>query len=575
MPAAPDTDRVSAAITTCEVVSTHCSAAIEHAGGRVTVSPEALAPSVISWNGPSDLETMDVAAVSGELGGEDVRTCLRLLRLPVDASTSGARDGMLIRQEERLASHEECAAERTFAGQLSLAGRYVMTVQPQLTISDVEALLHSVGARVVRQIARPAVYEIGIADDLNRARRSSVVDVIRRRPEVVVLAPALVFQSAAPPTRMATQDYETSSCQRQWHLEKINALEAQALATCAAGPLAAVIDTRIRWSHPDLVDSIWQNPVESGDGAISDWDDDENGYEDDVTGWDFVDGDCDVEDATIATNGRGHGTAVAGIIAATPRDARSARGVCPDAKIMTIRAAVSWGQRDVSILPNVIAAIRYAVDNGVRVINLSLGGTCSDDSACPSADLSQLEDAIEEAGQRGVLIVAGAGNERQDIDKHPFYPASFDATNIIAVAASGCDDALWVHSGYGRDHVHLAAPGIDIYSTYDSYDKPCSHFAPTGTSFAAAVVSGAALAILARFGPLRPEQVRSHLMRTADKIDALRRKVQSGGRLNVFRALCECPVALPREQCPICPAPPELGGSSVRTRRSTSSSAQN
>lgn len=558
--------------TVCDTARSRCSAETEHATRRGTTPcapTEVLGP---QWRTLGDLETVDVATAVAERGGETGIVCLRLLQLPGAARAADEQKEKLLRLEERRVTPEQCSAERspdwTGVGRLSVAGHYIISVRPELATDDVRRLLRPLGGRVVRQIARRAIYEIVVADDLRRATRSPAVDSIRRHPSVVAFAPALILHSPMPRPDITAQGSLRRSCRRQWHLEKVEALKAQALSTCATGPIVAVIDTRIRRSHPELVSSIWLNPREIGDDARVGHDDDSNDFVDDVAGWDFIDDDCDVEDADKCENERGHGTAVAGIIAATPRDARGASGICPGAKIMTIRAMKSWPRGSTEVL-DIVESIYYATDNGAKVINLSLGGSCSDDSLCNPADLPQLEHAIKEAGRHDVLVVASAGNKRQDIGESPSYPASFEAPNLIAVAASDCDDLLWSNSGFGRDRVHLAAPGRDVYSAYDSNSNPCSHFAQTGTSFAAALVSGAALAVIDRFGPLSPEQIRAHLMRTADKIDSLRDKVACGGRLNVFRALCECPKGLPPARCPVCPSTLEFGESTAHAGTST------
>jgi subtilisin family serine protease len=207
----------------------------------------------------------------------------------------------------------------------------------------------------------------------------------------------------------------------------------------------AVMDTGVDYNHPDLAGNIWSNPGEVAGNTL---DDDNNGYVDDIRGWDFVDDDNDPVDV------QGHGTHVSGTIAAVGNNGIGVTGVCWQAKIMPLRTfdAFSGGATSARI----IAAIGYAVNKGAKVINASFGGP----------DYSQAEyDALSSANSAGVLFVAAAGNETANNDTTPAYPAGYNLANIISVAATDQNDGLTYFSNYGATSVHVAAPGQNIYST--------------------------------------------------------------------------------------------------------------
>lgn len=226
----------------------------------------------------------------------------------------------------------------------------------------------------------------------------------------------------------------------------IDAPEAWGSGTGSQGVIVAVVDTGIDVDHPDLKANIWRNRNEiPGNGR----DDDRNGCVDDVRGYDFANEDGTVYDPE---DGDQHGTHVAGIIGAKGDNATGIAGVNWDVTIMPVKALGPWGGGDYECA----AAVVYAVDNGAQVVNCSWGGT----------EYSRvLLAAFDYAAARGVLCVAAAGNWGANIDRDPHYPASFDSTAVIAVAATDDDDSLAWWSNYGADSVDIAAPGVDVTST--------------------------------------------------------------------------------------------------------------
>ncbi|MDZ4288289.1 MAG: S8 family serine peptidase [Prosthecobacter sp.] len=213
--------------------------------------------------------------------------------------------------------------------------------------------------------------------------------------------------------------------------------------------VVGVIDTGVDYSHPDLVANMWTNAAENGSNHA---DDDSDGYVDDVHGFDFLGNQSDPKDSGD------HGTHVAGTIAATGNNAAGTIGVAHHAKIMALRVSSNGDSISTSA---VIEALQYATmmkGRGVNVValNASYGG----------GGYSSVErDAIQEAGDAGIIVCAAAGNESTNNDQVKVYPASYRLPNMIVVAATDQKDALASFSNYGATSVDIAAPGTNILST--------------------------------------------------------------------------------------------------------------
>ena len=204
--------------------------------------------------------------------------------------------------------------------------------------------------------------------------------------------------------------------------------------------LVGVIDSGVDYTHPDLRDNIWTNPGEIAGNGI---DDDGNGYVDDVHGYDFVNDDGDPLDDD------GHGTHVAGTIAAKGNNDIGVVGVNWNAQIAAIKFLDETGFGSTF---NAIKAIEYAIAIGADLTNNSWGG---------GGDEPALRDAIAAAGEQGQLFIASAGNEGTNTDEFPAYPSSYDLDNIISVAATDSNDRLAGFSNFGANTVDLAAPGVE------------------------------------------------------------------------------------------------------------------
>ena len=284
-----------------------------------------------------------------------------------------------------------------------------------------------------------------------------------------------------------------------------------------ADPLVAVVDTGIAFDHPDLAGAIATNPGETGAGRETNGvDDDGNGFVDDWRGWDFADGDNAPED------GDGHGTLVAGTIAARVGNGAGVAGVSGGARVLPLRVVGAGGATDADIA----AAFTYAARRGADVVNASLGGP----GASPVIDA-----AI--AAAPGTLFVFPSGNAAKDNDVAPDYPCATDEPNAICVAATDQRDLPAGFSSWGRTSVDLAAPGVNMLSTGLNAEGGPDYRLAAGTSISAPYVAGAAALMLRADATLTASELRDALLLGAEPLPALAGTSVTGARLNVLRSL--------------------------------------
>lgn len=298
----------------------------------------------------------------------------------------------------------------------------------------------------------------------------------------------------------------------------MDAPEAWDLATGTGSVVVADLDTGTQLDHPDLIQNIWVNPGEIAGNAV---DDDNNGFVDDINGWDFVNNDNDPSDDN------GHGTHTAGTIGARGNNGQGVTGVIWNTKIMTLKVFNAGGGGAQS---NAIAALNYAVAKGVKVSNNSYQfGT---------AFSNAFFTAISNARTQGHIFVAAAGNFAQDNDVVLLKPASYDLDNIISVAATTHTDDLASFSSYGATTVDIGAPGENILSTV----MGSGYGLNSGTSMATPQVAGAVALVKDRFPGLTYDDVITKIYNAVDLIPSMTTKVKTNGRLNLFKAL-QTPVA--------------------------------
>ncbi len=305
----------------------------------------------------------------------------------------------------------------------------------------------------------------------------------------------------------------------QWAIERVGFTNGEAsawdTAKAARAVTVAVIDTGVAWGHADLgPKQLWINAGEIPGNGV---DDDTNGYVDDIVGWNFVD------DNNLPWDLDGHGTLVAGIIAAQSNNGLGIAGINPRAKIMVLRALDQAGESKAS---NIAEAIVYAANNGAKVINLSVGGK----------ELTETERlAIAHAHAQGVVVVVAAGNDGNDVSE---YGPAGGSPEAIVVAASTREDERLQASNWGW-LVDVTAPGLDVIGTraidtdlmlkfteieYEPgsqiVGEDRAYYRATGTSFAAPIVAGTASLMKAARPELTPVEVERMIRNSARDIGA-------------------------------------------------------
>lgn len=294
-------------------------------------------------------------------------------------------------------------------------------------------------------------------------------------PGVERVEPDMIIQAAFIPNDPNYHD--------QWHLPAVNLPAAWDYYQGSAEILVAVLDTGVDYNHPDLQERI-------------------------MAGYDFYYNDSDPMDDV------GHGTMVAGIIAAVSNNEFGVAGVDQACKILPVKAGISTGFKDSAI----IAGIQYAMDQGADIINMSFGGK----------DMSQeMKDILWDAYEKGIILVAASGNDNTLV----YYPAALPP--VISVGATNIYDVCTSFSNYG-EKLDLTAPGSDIYSTTINNN----YKSQSGTSFSAPIVSGIAALLKGRNPSLTPAEVEYLLERSASRQSDLQWNNNYGyGRVNAVGSM--------------------------------------
>ncbi len=379
-----------------------------------------------------------------------------------------------------------------------------------------------------------------------RGKQALLGDIYRLRFEAPTTLPGALQQMASNPNvewvepnyfSFISDTPDDTYFPQQWGLTKVQADLAWDISHGSTDIIIAVIDTGVDYDHLDLEGNIWHNPGEIPD---NDLDDDDNGYEDDDIGWDFV-------TATMASipapypgedveppdrdpmDFHGHGTGCAGIASAVTNNSRGVAGTAWNCKIMCLRAGYKTEDSNGTLLDSDSSeALEYAADNGAHVISMSWGGSGS----------YVLREAIEYAYNAGCILVAAAGNEGNHPPPVPFhYPAAYPG--VIAVAASDGNDDRASFSSFGP-WVHIAAPGVGIYSTtYGSDVHNDTYSLWNGTSMSTPIVAGAAALILSENPTLIADSLLQMLLDSGDDIEWIvdESVVEPSKRLNLYEAL--------------------------------------
>lgn len=360
---------------------------------------------------------------------------------------------------------------------------------------------------------------------------------LRNQPEVLYAEPNLIYKAIS--TEATDPLYE-----RLWGLNNtgvnepnregtgnsgavgiagadINAVKAWGITRGDKKVVIAVIDTGIDYNHPDLKENIWVNKNEVAGNGI---DDDNNGYIDDVYGWNAA------SNSGNPMDGNSHGTHCAGTIGAKHDNAIGVAGVMNDVSLMAVKFLTDEGSGSTA---DAIEAIDYATKQNVDIMSNSWGG----------GGFSQaLEDSIKAANAKGILFVAAAGNDGTNNDSSAHYPANYQVDNVVSVASHTSADSLSSFSCFGKRTVHVAAPGSNILSTTPKN----TYKVMSGTSMATPHVSGVLGLFLAENGRQDVKAVRNRLMATSVPGGGYRKTVMAGGRVDAYNFLTD--TRIPRNE---------------------------
>ena len=310
----------------------------------------------------------------------------------------------------------------------------------------------------------------------------------------------------------------------------IDAPEAWDISTGSSTVVVGIIDSGIDDDHPDLEANMWTNPGEIPGNGV---DDDNNGYIDDIHGWDWAYND------NTPTDFNGHGTHVAGTVGAVGNNSIGVTGVCRTVRLMALKFLNDTGNGSTS---NAISAIEYATDNGATLTNNSWGG---------GSFSSTLRTAILNSN---MIFAAAAGNGGSDYigddnDVTPHYPSSYDCDNIISIASIDRNNIIATSSNFGLTSVDVGAYGVSILSTKPDNATAINFGSPgqglsssfygiiSGTSMATPLVAGLAALLYANNPALSWSTVKTTIMNTVVPIADLDGVTVSGGCINAYNAI--------------------------------------
>jgi thermitase len=386
-----------------------------------------------------------------------------------------------------------------------------------------EAIIQSIVSRLHDRVEDEieSVSGLEVIEEEDGRDVDTVVAEYRGLPEVEYAEPIFEIQLDAKP--VVPNDPRFGE---QWALANegqrggkegadISAMRAWGVTKGNDKVVVAVLDSGVDYTHRDLASNIWTRPAN-----ISEYQDRDLGEIADVHGFNAID------DTGDPMDDNGHGTHCAGIIGAEGGNGDGIAGVNWTVQIMPLKFMDASGS---GTTKDAIEAINYVINRkkagvNVRIISASWGSTQKSRA---------LEDAIRKAYDAGILFVAASGNSSADTDQNPHYPSSYNVGNIVSVAALDRNDQLATFSNYGAKSVHIAAPGVEILSTWlDNEFKEAS-----GTSMATPMVAGVAALVLSKNPSMSVDELRKLLLNSVDKLQVLKGKTVTGGRINAAKAV--------------------------------------
>lgn len=405
------------------------------------------------------------------------------------------------------------------SGPQAVAGEYIIKMKPRTGVSANNRL--SVGMKLVGKMGSIKIKQAFWGSEMMhiKSENPGSIESLKANPEIEYVEPNYLLSVnpvdiqpfGVAPQGTDTYDQSNSAVQvtEAWAIGKPYNQGSKAVV--------AVIDTGLDYNHGLFTgaNAIWKNTAElNGQVGV---DDDNNGYVDDIQGWNYVANSNDPLDDDD------HGTHVAGIIIGVGQDVLALPVRESKIAIMPLKFLDANGSGSTA---NAVNAIYYAVNMGARVINNSWGG---------SSYSRSLHDAYTYAYNHGVVITSAAGNSNSNNDTVPMYPANLDTPNNISVAASTDSDKKASFSNFGAS-VHVAAPGVAIVSAVPGSGcaNPGCYQMMSGTSMAAPFVAGLAALVLREAPQLSPYQVRNVILSSVDSISIFSGKVSTSGRVNAL-----------------------------------------
>ncbi len=386
----------------------------------------------------------------------------------------------------------------------------MMKIFETVSIKSIDPIFpDNINAQLKSQVGLTRIYSIKYSGEMDPL---ILANKISRFENVEYAEPRFIYKIDFTPN--------DPSITSQYYLNTVKAFDAWDVSRGDSSIVIGIIDTGVYWTHPDLTSNIWINVNEIPNNGI---DDDNNGYIDDIRGWDFggLNGNPDnnpQEDAPY------HGTHVAGIASASTNNGIGVAGMGFLCKIMAVKTARDDKKDPNSGSPYIwygYEGIVYAADNNAKIINCSWGGS----------GFSQFgQDIINYATNKGSLVVAAAGNSNSSADH---YPSGYK--NVISVAATNSDDRKASYSNFGYS-VDVCAPGTGLYNTWSNN----TYISISGTSMASPVVAGIAGLVKARYPNFTPEQLGEKIRVACDDIYSINsayRYQLGSGRVNAWRAL--------------------------------------
>lgn len=423
-------------------------------------------------------------------------------------------------EKKQPASTEDIALSESRPGRPEILVKF----KPGVSLETIQRLTAQFHDSVEDRIE--SVPGLDAIDDLDNADPATLVSQYSKLPEVEYAEPNYdieIDEGEGPLEPILPHDPQFND---QWALANsgqrggkqgadISATIAWATTTGSDKVVVAVLDSGVDYTHEDLFENMWLRPDD-----MPPYEDSELGVIDDEHGFNAID------TASDPMDDNGHGTHCAGIIGAEGENDIGIAGVNWKVQIMPLKFMNAGG---FGTTKDAIEAINYVIERkkagvNVRIISASWGSTQRSRA---------LEDAIRKAYENDILFVAAAGNATANNDRTPHYPSSYNVPNVISVAALDRHDELASFSNYGAKSVAIAAPGVDILSTWlgNAYEEK------SGTSMATPVVAGVAALVLAEHPRMSVDDLKKKLLASTDPIVALKGKTVTGGRIDAAKAV--------------------------------------